>query len=103
MKRLMVLLWLAGSAWAGDIKVHDQTEQYDPFAVRDSKRAEHQWQEQQNLQRQLELIDKLPVGCLLVSQPSNHYRCGNDFFRPYPQPRDGQGPKYQRIPKPVKP
>ncbi|MCL2913618.1 hypothetical protein L2725_07420 [Shewanella corallii] len=101
---LLLLSWmLVCQAFAGDIKVHDKTEPFDPFAVRDAKKADHEWQEQQRLKQQLELIESLPLGCVLLVQPYRHYRCGDLYYRPYPQPRTSelqQKLQYQRIPAP---
>ena len=105
MKTWMLLLSCFYTCWAvaGDIKVHDKTEPFDPFAVRDAKKADHEWQERQRAQQQLELLDALPLGCVLLVRPFKHYRCGDLYYRPFPQPRDagpGQDLKYRRIPAP---
>lgn len=97
----LLLSWmLVCHAFAGDIKIHDKTEAYDPFAVRDKKRQDHEWQEQQRLQQSLELIERLPVNCILVPSPARHYRCGDRYYRPYPEPRrgrEGAPQRYQRF------
>lgn len=79
----MTMLYIT-LAFAGDVIIHDKSQPYDPFAVRDKKKADHQWQQQQQLQQQIQLIQSLPVGCLLIAMPFKHYRCGGQFYRPIP-------------------
>ncbi|MCL2917983.1 hypothetical protein [Shewanella litorisediminis] len=79
---VMVLTSLGASA--GQVVVRKSDEAFDAFAVRDQLAREHQWQEALRAQQQLEILQSLPLGCVLVPSPYRHFSCKGFFYRPYP-------------------
>ena len=102
---LITICLCLSQVFAGDITLHKKSQPYDPFVIRDSKQADHQWQQQQQLKKQIQLIQSLPLGCVLVVRPFDHYRCGGLFYRPLPVvDKNGDGQlqqQYQLIPAPT--
>lgn len=90
MKRLtrimpvMFALGLTLPALAGQVVVRNTDEPFDAFAVRDELARQHDWQEAIRAQQQLQILERLPVGCLLRPTPYRHFRCDGLFYRPYP-------------------
>ncbi|WP_240778754.1 hypothetical protein [Shewanella sp. SNU WT4] len=93
---LVAMAALASStAYAGKVVVHDATEPFDAFAVRNALREEKQWQQTLAFERQLKILQDLPINCVLVAprrpepRASSHnsanrdYQCGQQFYRPY--------------------
>jgi|GEM_PF-1350984 len=68
---------------AGQVVVRKSTEYFDAFAVRDQVLREHEWQEALRMQQQINILQSLPMGCILMAQPYAYYSCGNEFYRPY--------------------
>ncbi len=68
---------------AGQVVVRKSTEAFDAFAVRDQVLREHEWQEALRMQQQINILQSLPMGCMLMARPYNYYSCGGNFYRPY--------------------
>ncbi len=70
-------------AQAGKVVVRKSSEPFDAFAVRDQVLREHAWQEALRMQQQINILQALPIGCLLVASPYRYYHCGGQYYRPY--------------------
>ncbi|WP_338591785.1 hypothetical protein VXM60_03925 [Shewanella khirikhana] len=84
MMPVMFVLGLTLPAHAGQVVVRNSDEPFDAFAVRDELARQHDWQEAIRAQQQLQILERLPVGCLLLPTPYRHFRCDGLFYRPYP-------------------
>ncbi|WP_338056249.1 hypothetical protein [Shewanella pneumatophori] len=71
------------SASAGQVVVRKSSEPFDAFAVRDEVQRKHQWQEALRYQQQLQILQSLPIGCLAVVAPYQHFACQGLYYRPY--------------------
>lgn len=108
-KKLLVLTMLLSVwAFAGQVVVRKSDEAFDAFAVRDQLAREHQWQEAIRAQQQLDILQSLPLGCVLVPQPYRYFSCNGLFYRPYlwqgrelyisvPNPKAGRQPESQSL------
>lgn len=74
---------LSTFASAGKIVVRKSSEPFDAFAVRDQVLREHEWQESLRMQQQIQILQSLPIGCVLVARPYAYYSCQGQFYRPY--------------------
>ena len=90
MKRWMMVLCglLSLPAIAGQVIVNQGLSVADTFALRDQLAREHEWQEWLRCQQAIKWLAVLPVNCELLSQPGGGYRCGGEYYRPYP--KDGR-------------
>lgn len=90
MKRLNLLMLasllmvLTCSTSAGQVVVRTTDEPFDAFAVRDELARQHEWQEALRAERQLEILERLPLGCIIRPTPYRHFLCDGVFYRPYP-------------------
>ncbi|GGI78608.1 hypothetical protein [Shewanella gelidii] len=81
---LLVVAIAAIPALAAEkIVVRKSSESFDAFAVRDQLLKDHQWQEQLRMQQQINILQSLPVGCIVRLTPYRHYQCGAALYRPY--------------------
>ncbi|WP_076407416.1 hypothetical protein [Shewanella sp. UCD-KL12] len=80
---IAALLVLPITANAGKIVVRKSSEPFDAFAVRDQVLREHEWQEALRMQQQIQILQALPIGCILVPRPYAYYSCQGAFYRPY--------------------
>ena len=80
---LLLLFISSFSAVSGQVVVRKSSEPFDAFAVRDQVLLEHDWQQALRFQRQIQILQALPVGCLAVAIPYRYYSCGSQFYRPY--------------------
>lgn len=79
----LLLLSCSFLASAGEVVVRKSSEPFDAFAVRDQVLADHQWLEGLRFQKQIQILQALPVGCLPVERPFRYFTCGSQFYRPY--------------------
>ncbi|MCG9757349.1 hypothetical protein L1D40_19380 [Shewanella insulae] len=68
---------------AGQVVVRKSSEPFDAFAVRDKLQQEFEWRESLRMQQQIQILQSLPLGCVLFNLPYAYYRCGTNFYRPY--------------------
>ena len=80
---LLLLCFSSFSAVSGQVVVRKSSEPFDAFAVRDQVLLEHDWQQALRFQRQIQILQALPVGCLAVAIPYRYFSCGSQFYRPY--------------------
>ncbi|MCZ4336021.1 hypothetical protein [Shewanella colwelliana] len=80
---LLLFLVCVPLSWAGQVVVRKSSEPFDAFAVRDKVLQEHAWQESLRLQQQIQVLQALPIGCVLIQRPYRYYGCGAVFYRPY--------------------
>ncbi|MCL1092609.1 hypothetical protein [Shewanella kaireitica] len=80
---LLLLCFSSFSAASGQVVVRKSSEPFDAFAVRDQVLLEHEWQESLRFQRQIQILQALPLGCLPVAVPYRYFSCGSQFYRPY--------------------
>lgn len=80
---LLLTMLLSLGATAGQVVVRKSDEAFDAFAVRDQLAREHQWQEAIRAQQQLDILQSLPLGCMLVPSPYRYFSCNGLFYRPY--------------------
>ncbi|MBT1444307.1 hypothetical protein KJI95_07180 [Shewanella sp. JM162201] len=80
----LLLIGVAHSAGAGQVVVRTTDEPFDAFAVRDELARQHEWQEALRAEQQLQVLERLPVGCLMQPTPYRHFSCNGLFYRPYP-------------------
>ncbi|WP_394146676.1 hypothetical protein [Shewanella atlantica] len=78
-----VLFGASLSVEAGQVVVRKSSEPFDAFAVRDQVLRDHEWQELLRMQRQLNILQSLPIGCVPLVRPYPYYSCGRNFYRPY--------------------
>ena len=76
-------LCLSALSHAGQIVVRKSSEPFDAFAVRDQVLRDHQWQEALRMQQQIQILQALPTGCILLARPYAYYSCQGLFYRPY--------------------
>lgn len=95
---VLVALLLPTMADAGQVVVRKSTDpEFDAFAVRDEVLKQHDWQEALRRQEQLQILQSLPLGCLMLPTPYRYYSCGGLFYRPYQQ---GENTLYIQIDPP---
>lgn len=70
-------------ALAGQVVVTRSNEHFDAFAVRDQVLKDYEWQESLRRQEQIQILQALPLGCIVQMQPYRYFRCGQDNYRPY--------------------
>ncbi|MEZ9819742.1 hypothetical protein AB4238_03800 [Shewanella sp. 10N.286.45.A1] len=80
---LLLLCFSSFSAVSGQVVVRKSSEPFDAFAVRDQVLLEHDWQQALRFQRQIQILQALPIGCLPITVPYRHFTCGAQFYRPY--------------------
>ncbi|WP_040571740.1 hypothetical protein [Shewanella benthica] len=80
-------LCLSALSHGGQVVVRKSSEPFDAFAVRDQVLQDHQWQEVLRMQQQIQILQALPSGCILLARPYTYYSCQGLFYRPY-QNRD---------------
>ncbi len=80
---IAALLVLPINVSAGKIVVRKSSEPFDAFAVRDQVLREHEWQEALRMQQQVQILQALPLGCILMARPYAYYTCQGVFYRPY--------------------
>ncbi|QYJ89230.1 hypothetical protein [Shewanella halotolerans] len=78
---------------AGQVVVRKSSEPFDAFAVRDKVLQDFEWRESLRLQQQIEILQSLPLGCVLFKLPYAYYRCGVRFYRPYLYQTEGENPQ----------
>ncbi|QFU21511.1 hypothetical protein FM038_004680 [Shewanella eurypsychrophilus] len=79
----LLLFVLPSYVDAGQVVVRKSSEPFDAFAVRDQVLREHEWQEALRMQQQIQILQALPVGCILMARPYAYYSCQGSFYRPY--------------------
>lgn len=80
---LLLLCFSSFSAVSGQVVVRKSSEPFDAFAVRDQVLLEHDWQQALRFQRQIQILQALPIGCLPIAVPYRYFTCGSQFYRPY--------------------
>lgn len=81
---ILCVVLLSFTVEAGQVVVRKSTDEpFDAFAVRDQVLLEHEWQEALRMQQQIQILQSLPLGCVLVAHPYRYYRCRGQYFRPY--------------------
>ncbi|WP_394205090.1 hypothetical protein [Shewanella waksmanii] len=78
---LIIAIGLPIQLSAGQVVVRKSSEPFDAFAVRDQVQQLHEWQEALRYQQQIQILQALPVGCILM--PIHYFRCGQRYYRPY--------------------
>lgn len=68
---------------AGQVVVTRSSEPFDAFAVRDQVLKDFEWQESLRRQEQIQILQALPIGCVLMTKPYRHFSCGESAYRPY--------------------
>jgi len=68
---------------AGQVVVTRSSEPFDAFAVRDQVLKDFEWQESLRRQEQIQILQALPIGCVLMTKPYRHFSCGESTYRPY--------------------
>ena len=68
---------------AGQVVVPRSSEPFDAFAVRDQVLKDFEWQESLRRQEQIQILQALPIGCVLMTKPYRHFSCGESTYRPY--------------------
>lgn len=68
---------------AGQVVVTRSSEPFDAFAVRDQVLKDFEWQESLCRQEQIQILQALPIGCVLMTKPYRHFSCGESTYRPY--------------------
>lgn len=68
---------------AGQVIVTRSSEPFDAFAVRDQVLKDFEWQESLRRQEQIQILQALPIGCVVVIKPYRHFSCGESAYRPY--------------------
>ncbi|MDR6962368.1 hypothetical protein [Shewanella putrefaciens] len=68
---------------AGQVVVTRSSEPFDAFAVRDQVLKDFEWQESLRRQEQIQILQALPIGCVVVIKPYRHYSCSESVYRPY--------------------
>ncbi|QYJ83254.1 MULTISPECIES: hypothetical protein [Shewanella] len=88
---------------AGQVVVRKSSEPFDAFAVRDKVQQDFEWRESLRLQQQIQILQSLPLGCVLFKSPYAYYRCGASFYRPYLYQTEGLDPQqlYIQVDPPV--
>lgn len=71
------------SALAGEVIVNRSSESVDAFAVRDQVLKDFEWQESLRRQQQIQILQALPLGCIIVMKPYRYFTCGEHHYRPY--------------------
>ncbi|ASF15745.1 hypothetical protein FJD32_019620 [Shewanella sp. LC6] len=74
---------LALPTFAGQVVVTRSDKPFDAFAVRDQVLKDNEWQESLRRQEQIQILQALPLGCIVQMQPYRYFRCGQDNYRPY--------------------
>lgn len=74
---------LSTTVFAGQVVVRKSSEPFDAFAVRDEVKRKHQWREALRYQQQIQILQSLPIGCLVVTTPYRHFACQGLYYRPY--------------------
>ncbi|AQS39669.1 hypothetical protein Sps_04584 [Shewanella psychrophila] len=80
---ILGVLSLSAFSHAGQVVVRKSSEPFDAFAVRDQVLRDHEWQEALRMQQQIQILQALPAGCILLSRPYAYYSCHGLFYRPY--------------------
>lgn len=76
-------LCLSALSHGGQVVVRKSSEPFDAFAVRDQVLRDHQWQQALRMQQQIQILQALPTGCILLARPYTYYACQGIFYRPY--------------------
>jgi hypothetical protein len=74
---------LSANSYSGTVVVRPSSQAFDAFAVRDLVFQQHQWQELLRQQQQINILQSLPLGCVAVTLPFDHFSCGLQSYRPY--------------------
>lgn len=80
---LCLSLLFATVAHGGQVVVRKSSEPFDAFAVRDRVLKDHEWQEMLRMQQQINILQALPVACVVIERPYRYFNCGNAYYRPY--------------------
>ncbi|QYK03213.1 hypothetical protein K0I62_03935 [Shewanella psychrotolerans] len=100
---LCISLFFVAVVHSGQVVVRKSSEPFDAFAVRDKVLKDHQWQEMLRMQQQIKILQALPTGCVAISVPYRHFRCGGYYYRPYgyPSARSGVDEVYIQVDPPL--
>ncbi|BAJ00736.1 hypothetical protein [Shewanella violacea] len=79
----LFVLSLSAPSYAGQVVVRKSSEPFDAFAVRDQVLRDHQWREALRMQQDIQILQALPAGCILLSRPYAYYSCHGLFYKPY--------------------
>jgi len=74
---------ISGKALAGEVVVTRSSVPFDAFAVRDAMLKDHEWQALIKHQQQWQILQALPIGCIVVLTPYRSFVCGSHTYRPY--------------------
>ncbi|AVV85284.1 hypothetical protein [Shewanella putrefaciens] len=80
---IAINILLAMPVVAGEVAVTRSSEPFDAFAVRDQVLKDFEWQESLRRQEQIQILQALPIGCVLMTKPYRHFSCGESTYRPY--------------------